>query len=261
MNKILLVLLGLVSLAHAEEYPNTKPLYEGWKYSRSGDEHRYSQGDSKMRFTLICNPNKAATMELRYISRNQWVTNTKSFNFNIDGKPYINTTDFSNPVVAQRFPWFLKALRNARNIGLNHVTLFNINANLLPDPDSPDNPCNAGDGQTVAEPSSPVTDNPQFKVSVPRFNPGWRPASNMSIVLTSLNDNVKIEQVLGNRGQCILAQYGQIDGLPAPRLPMFMSYGQKVAFPVLSSSKNCHEVYEIEVITSNGTVTYSQQQR
>ena len=260
MKKLLLVLLGLVSLAHAEENPGPAPTQRGWTYSRVGDEHRYSQGDKSVRFALICNPHKAATMDLLVVSRNQWVK-MKSIRFVIDGQPYGDTTNFSNPAIAQRFPWFLRALRNARNVEVNNVTLINFNTNVLPDPDSPDNPCNAGDDQPVAEPSGPVTDNPQFKVSIPRFNPGWRPASNMSIVLTSLNDNVKIEQVLGNRGQCILAQYGQINGLPAPRLPMFMSYGQSVAFPVLSSSKNCYEVYEIEVITSNGTVTYTQQQR
>ncbi|MGL4751866.1 MAG: hypothetical protein ACRCXB_05515 [Aeromonadaceae bacterium] len=259
MRKLLLALLGITALAHAESQPGLEPLHEGWIYTHSGDEYRYSQGDNSMRFSLICNRHKAATMELRYVARNQWVTKTTSFTFNIDGKPYSDVINFANPDVAQRFPWFLKALRNANNIGVDNFTLININANLLPDPDSPDNPCTIGTQTPSDEPSGPVTDNPQFKVNVPRFEPGYRPESVKSIVLTSLNDNVKIEQVVGNRGQCILAQYGQINGLPAPKLPLSMRYGESVAFPVLLRSKNCNEIYEIEVMTSNGNVTYTQQ--
>lgn len=262
---IIALLFGLANQAWADTLviPGTEPLNEGWNYKHDGDVHRYMQGDNSMTFTLTCSPHQAATVELIAPDRDKF-SKKHNLMFNIDGQPYTNPTNFSDPAIAQRFPWFLKALRNAQNVdvvfGSGSVTLRRINANLLPNPDSPDNPCNVGSGPQANEPSGPMTDHPQFKVSVPSFGDGYRPASVKSIVLTSLNDNVKIEQVVGNRGQCILAQYGQIDGLTAPKLPMYLTYGQVVAFPILSSSKNCNDVYEIEVITSNGNVVYTQKQ-
>lgn len=266
---LLLSFIPLLTWAYESEEQPPKVTLPTWTLESVGSEQHFTQSADGLSFTIMCSDQHAANAELNI--RGNRYTNLV---FNINGKPYYNPFNFNDPLVVEQFKWFMKALRNATAVEIVYgigksYTLYMSNAKaVLPDPDAsnficktdtaltfPDDESNASPPQEDAKEGG-ASGLLSFNVSVGKFDKDYRPVSVQSIELVSLNNHVNVISVTGNRGQCRLAKYSEIEGVPSPRLPLAMQYGQKAQFPIVRGSGHCDKVYEVSINTNLGSVTY-----